>query len=48
VRPGLEPGAGVRDLLDAGTVFVQPYPGGHAPLPGNGREVWLRLRYDRG
>ncbi len=45
---GLELGIGVRDLLDEGTVYVQPYPGGHAPLPGNGREVWLRARYERG
>jgi len=45
---GLEVGLGIRDALDQGQVFVQPYPGGHAPLPGTGREVWLRLRYDRG
>jgi outer membrane receptor protein involved in Fe transport len=45
---GLEIGIGVRDLLDEGTVHVQPYPGGHAPLPGTGREVWLRARYERG
>jgi outer membrane cobalamin receptor len=45
---GLELGVGLRDALDEGAVFVQPYPGGHAPLPGSGREVWLRLRYDRG
>lgn len=45
---GIEVGLGIRDLLDEGTVYVQPYPGGHAPLPGNGREVWLRVRYERG
>jgi outer membrane cobalamin receptor len=45
---GLELGVGVRDALDEGAVLVQPYPGGHAPMPGSGREVWLRLRYDRG
>jgi outer membrane receptor protein involved in Fe transport len=45
---GLEVGVGVRDLLDEGSVYVQPYPGGHAPLPGNGREVWVRARYERG
>jgi outer membrane receptor protein involved in Fe transport len=45
---GLELGVGIRDALDEGAVYVQPYPGGHAPLPGSGREVWLRLRYDRG
>jgi outer membrane receptor for ferrienterochelin and colicin len=45
---GLEVGLGVRDLLDEGTLYLQPYPGGHAPLPGSGREVWLRVRYERG
>jgi outer membrane receptor for ferrienterochelin and colicin len=45
---GIEVGLGFRDLLDEGTVHVQPYPGGHAPMPGNGREVWLRVRYERG
>ncbi len=45
---GVEVGFGVRDLFDQGTLYVQPYPGGHAPLPGNGREVWLRVRYERG
>jgi outer membrane receptor for ferrienterochelin and colicins len=45
--PGLEVGLGVRDLLDEGNVLVQPYPGGHAPLAGGGREVMLRVRYER-
>lgn len=45
---GVELGLGVRDFLDQGAVYVQPYPGGHAPLPAGGREVWLRLRYERG
>ncbi len=44
---GLELGIGVRDAFDQRTFYVQPYQGGHAPLPGNGREVWLTLRYER-
>ncbi len=42
---GLELGAGVKDLFDQGVPLVQPYPGGHEPLPAGGREVWLRLRW---
>jgi len=45
---GLELGVGLRDALDTDTVYLQPYPGGHAALPGAGREVTLRLRYERG
>jgi outer membrane cobalamin receptor len=45
---GVELAVGLRDALDQRAVYVQPYPGGHAPLPGTGREVWLRLRWDRG
>jgi hypothetical protein len=44
---GLEVGIGIRDALDEGTVYVQPYPGFHAPLPGNGREVWLRVGFEQ-
>lgn len=43
---GLEVGAGVRDLFDAGTVYPQPYrSGAHPPLPGPSREISLRLRW---
>ena len=45
--PGLEVGIGVRDLLDEGSLLAQPYPGGHAPLPGGGREAMIRVRYER-
>jgi hypothetical protein len=35
-----------NDLLDSRDVFVQqPYRGGHAPLPGVGRQVLLVLGY---
>jgi len=35
-------------LFDAGDrrrPFVQPYSGGHGPLPGTGREITLKVRY---
>ncbi|HSN91951.1 MAG TPA: TonB-dependent receptor, partial [Anaeromyxobacteraceae bacterium] len=44
---GLEVGAGVRNLLDQPFRYLQPYDGAHAPLPGLGRELFVRLRYDR-
>lgn len=43
---GLDVSAGVRDVLNAAPPFIQPYNGGHAPLPGPGREVLLRVAYD--
>ena len=42
---GLHLGLTVNDLLDSRDVFVQPYRGGHAPLPGVGRQVLLSLGY---
>ncbi len=42
---GLQFGAGVYDLFDQRFHFIQPYNGGHAPLPGPSREILLRLRY---
>jgi outer membrane receptor for ferrienterochelin and colicins len=32
-----------HDLLDSNPGFAQPYDGGHAPLPGPGRELGLQL-----
>jgi hypothetical protein len=42
----LSVGLGVSDLFGANHVFVQPYNGLHAPLPGPGRELVLRIGYD--
>jgi hypothetical protein len=42
---GLLVGLTVNDLLDSRDVFAQPYLGGHAPLPGVGRQVMLSLGY---
>jgi outer membrane receptor for ferrienterochelin and colicin len=43
---GLDLGAGVHDLLGVGFSYPQPYDNGHAPLPGQGREVLVRLSYE--
>ena len=37
--------AGVFNLLDVEAPFVQPYDGGHAPLPGPSREFVARISY---
>lgn len=42
---GLSAQVGVGNLLDADVRFVQPYDGGLAPLPGRGREFFVRLGY---
>jgi len=45
VIAGLDCGIGVHDLLGENHVFVQPYSGYHAPLPGPSREFHLRATY---
>jgi outer membrane receptor for ferrienterochelin and colicin len=42
---GLDLGAGVFDLLNADPVFVQPYDGYHAPLPGPSPEFVVNVKY---
>lgn len=42
---GLSAQLGVGNLLAANVVFAQPYAGGIPPLPGRGRELFLRLTY---
>ncbi len=44
-RQGLDLGFGIYDLFDVAHTFIQPYDGGHAPLPGSGREYLLRVSY---
>ncbi len=44
--PGLEAGIGMYDIADQRPPVLQPYAGGHAPLPGAGRETILRLGYE--
>jgi outer membrane receptor protein involved in Fe transport len=36
-----------HDLLDSNPGYGQPYDGGHAPLPGPGRELGLRISFER-
>ncbi|MDX2012038.1 MAG: TonB-dependent receptor [Myxococcaceae bacterium] len=42
---GLSVQLGVGNLLDANVAFVQPYDGGLPPIPGRGRELYLRVSY---
>ncbi|MGV3622186.1 MAG: TonB-dependent receptor plug domain-containing protein [Archangium sp.] len=42
---GLSAQLGVGNLLDANIAFTQPYDGGIAPIPGRGREFFVRLGY---
>lgn len=41
----MELGLGVFDLFNSGYGYIQPYDGGHAPLPGPSREIRARLSY---
>jgi len=43
--PGLHVGFGVFNLLDVDVPAIQPYDGGHPPLPGASREFVGRLEY---
>ncbi|HEV7230494.1 MAG TPA: TonB-dependent receptor plug domain-containing protein [Bacteroidia bacterium] len=43
---GLSIGLGVFDLFNEKTLYLQPYNGPHAPLPGTSREFLVRIRYD--
>jgi outer membrane receptor for ferrienterochelin and colicins len=45
--PGLELGAGVYDIAAQHYDYLQPYSGGHPPLPGTGREAVVRVAYER-
>jgi outer membrane receptor for ferrienterochelin and colicin len=43
---GLTVGLGVYDALNEKFKFIQPYDGGHAPLPGPSREIIFRVQYN--
>lgn len=45
---GMTLGAGAFDLLGRGYRFIQPYPGGSAPLPGPAREFVVKLSFEHG
>jgi hypothetical protein len=42
----LNTGIGVYDIFNQEYDYLQPYDGGHAPLPGPSREFAIRLSYD--
>ncbi len=42
---GLSLSGGVDNLFNAPVAYLQPYDGGHAPLPGGARSFFLRLSY---
>jgi outer membrane receptor for monomeric catechols len=43
--PGLDATVAVHNLLDTNYRYLQPYDGGHVPLPTPGRELLARLSY---
>jgi len=43
---GLELAAGVFDIANQRPDYLQPYNGGHPPLPGPGRELVFRVAYE--
>ncbi len=45
VLDGLDATIAVHNVLDTHYRYIQPYDGGHAPLPAPGREVFARLSY---
>lgn len=45
IVPGLKLGAGCYNILDEDGSFIQPYNGGHSPLPGLSREFVVRISY---
>ncbi len=43
---GLTLNLGVKDLFNSGFSYLQPYDGGHAPLPAASRELFVKAAYD--
>ena len=44
--PGLELGGGIYNVADQRYSYLQPYNGGHPPLPGPSRELVVRIAYE--
>jgi len=42
---GLALDLGVKDLFKSGYSYIQPYDGGHAPLPAGSREIFIKADY---
>jgi len=45
ISKSLKAGIGCYNILNQQYEFIQPYNGGHAPLPGSSREFIIRLAY---
>uniref|UniRef100_A0A7C4UHH2 TonB-dependent receptor n=1 Tax=candidate division WOR-3 bacterium TaxID=2052148 RepID=A0A7C4UHH2_UNCW3 len=43
---GVDLGLGIYNILNADFDFIQPYDGGHPPLPGPSREMIIKLNYN--
>ncbi len=43
---GLTAQFGIFNVLNEDVLFIQPYNGNHAPLPGGGRELQFRMNYN--
>jgi len=39
----MELNAGIRDLCDSKYDYIEPYDGGHTPLPAASRAVYVNL-----
>lgn len=37
---------GVRDIFNSNYAYIQPYDGGHAPLPSASRELFIKAAYE--
>lgn len=42
---GLSVGLGGYNILNANYEYIQPYNGGHTPLPGEPRQIMVRVKY---
>jgi outer membrane receptor protein involved in Fe transport len=42
---GLSVGVGAYNIFNANYEYIQPYSGGHTPLPGESRQVMFRVKY---
>jgi outer membrane cobalamin receptor len=43
---GLTLDLGVKDIFKANYSYIQPYDGGHAPLPASSREIFMKAAYE--
>ncbi len=46
ITEGVVFGAGCYDIMNTGTLYIQPYNGYHSPLPGPQREFLFKLNVD--